>query len=144
MRRPRSNAFDVVRKIGVRLPNVEAASRYDGTPVLRVAGVFMAGLATDPSAEPDTLVVRADFDERDRFIEDAPETYYLTEPYRRWPLVLVRLRQISPEALRELLALSLRLTLPKRHVRGDQVRAALRRGGLTTAGAGMRARSTRS
>jgi hypothetical protein len=68
----RSDAFDVVRTIGVRLPDVEAASRYDGSPVLRVAGVFMAGLATHPSAEPDTLVVRADFDGRDRFIEDAP------------------------------------------------------------------------
>jgi hypothetical protein len=113
-----SNAFDVVKTIGATLPNVEAASRYDGSPVLRVAGVFMAGLATHPSAEPDTLVVRADFDERDRFIEDAPDTYYLTDPYRRWPVVLVRLRQIPPEALRELLALSLRLTLPKTRLRG--------------------------
>jgi len=120
VRIPRSNAFDLVKAIGVTLPDVEAASRYDGSPVLRVAGVFMAGLATHPSAEPDTLVVRADFDERDRFIEDAPETYYLTDHYRRWPLVLVRLRQIPPEALRELLALSFRLTLPKTRLRAGR------------------------
>jgi hypothetical protein len=116
-RTSRGNAFDVVKTIGLTLPDVEAASRYDGAPVLRVAGVFMAGLATHPSAEPDTLVVRADFDERDRFIEDAPEIYYLTDDYRRWPVVLVRLRHIPPEALRELLALSLRLTLPKTRLR---------------------------
>jgi len=37
----------------------------------------MAGLATHPSAEPDTLVVRHGLEEREWLIEDAPETYYL-------------------------------------------------------------------
>ena len=46
----------------------------------------MAGLATHPSAEPDTLVVRATFDDRDWFIEDAPETYYVTDYYRGYPV----------------------------------------------------------
>ena len=77
------------------------------------AGVFMAGLATHASAEPATLVVRADAEERDGFLEDAPETYYLTDYYRPYPLVLVRLQHVTPEALRELLAASRRLTLPK-------------------------------
>ena len=99
------------------LPDVEAATRYDGSPVLKVAGVFMAGLATHPSAEPDTLVIRADFEEREWFIEDAPDTYYLTDYYRRYPLVLVRLRQVTRDALRELLSTSHRLTLPKTRLR---------------------------
>jgi hypothetical protein len=72
-----ANAFDVVKRIGLTLPDVEAATRYDGSPVLKLAGVFMAGLATHSSAEPNTLVVRADIEERESFIEDAPETYYL-------------------------------------------------------------------
>jgi hypothetical protein len=105
--------FDVVERVGLTLPDVEAGTRYDGSPVLKVGGAFMAGLATDASAEPDTLVVRADLEERELFIQDAPETYYLTDAYRRYPVVLVRLRQISREALREVLAASRRLTLPK-------------------------------
>jgi hypothetical protein len=117
MREPAANGFEVVKRIGMTLPDVEAAIRYDGSPVLRVAGVFMAGLATDPSAEPDTLVIRADLEQREWFIADAPETYYLTEYYRRYPLVLVRLRQVTPESLRELLLLSRRLTLPKTRLR---------------------------
>src|SRR5205814_5625562 len=92
---------------------VEAVTRYDGTPVLKVAGVFMAGLATHPSAEPNTLVVRADLEERESFIEDAPDTYYLTEFYRRYPLVLVRLERVTRDALRDLLASSHRLSVPK-------------------------------
>ena len=117
MRRPQSNAFDVVEKVGLTLPDVEVATRYDGSPVLKVAGVFMAGLATHGSAEPNTLVIRADPEERELFIEDAPDTYYLTDYYRRYPLVLVRLQRVTEEALRELLSSSHRLTLPKTRLR---------------------------
>jgi hypothetical protein len=112
-----ASPFDLVKRIGLTLPNVEAATRYDGSPVLKIAGVFMAGLATHESAEPDTLVVRADLEERELFIEDAPEIYYLTDYYRRYPLVLVRLTEVTPDALRALLSSSYRLTLPKTRVR---------------------------
>ena len=105
--------FDRVRSIGLELPGVEAARRYDGSPVLKVGGCFMAGLATHPSAEPGTLVVRADVDERQWLLEDAPETYYLTDFYRKYPLILVRLAQVDRDALRDLLSVSRRLTLPK-------------------------------
>ena len=117
MKRALPNPFDVVKGIGLTLPDVEAATRYDGSPVLKIAGVFMAGLASHRSAEPNTLVVRADPEERNAFIADAPETYYLTEYYRRYPLVLVRLERVTPEALRELLLSSHRLTVPKTRLR---------------------------
>lgn len=110
---PPPPAFDAVIRVGLTLPDVQAARRYDGSPVLQVAGVFMAGLATHESAEPDTLVVRADVDDRDAFIDDAPDVYYLTDYYRRHPLILVRLAHVTPEALHDLLLSSHRLTLPK-------------------------------
>jgi hypothetical protein len=73
----------------------------------------MAGLATHPSAEPATLVVRAELEERAGLLEDAPETYYLTDYYRGIPVVLVRLSRIGEDALRDLLSVSWRLTLAK-------------------------------
>jgi hypothetical protein len=76
----------------------------------------MAGLATHPSAEPGTLVVRADLEHRDVLLEEAADTYYLTDYYRRYPLVLARLRRLDREALRDLLSMSRRLTLSKPHV----------------------------
>ena len=100
------------------MPNVEAATKYDGSPVLRVDGVFMAGLAMHRSAEPETLVVRMEFEEREWLLEDAPETYYVTDYYRRYPVVLVRLSRIDRDALRDLLTTSWRLTLAKTHKRG--------------------------
>jgi len=113
VRRVPPNCFEVVKRLGLTLPDVEAGTRYDGSPVLKVAGVFMAALASHGSAEPDTLVVRADIEEREAFIEDAPDTYYLTEYYRRYPLILVRLNSVTEDALRDLLVSSRRLTLPK-------------------------------
>jgi hypothetical protein len=44
------------------LPAVKAAPRYDGPPVLRMHGVFLAGLATHPSAAPNTFVVRTEIE----------------------------------------------------------------------------------
>jgi len=81
--------------------------------VLKVGGCFMAGLAAHPSAEPATLVVRADVDERQWLLEDAPETYYLTEFYRKYPLILVRLAHVDRDALHDLLSMSRRQALRK-------------------------------
>ena len=107
------DAFAAVKAVGLALPDVEAATRYDGSPLLKVGGCFMAGLATHSSAEPGTLVVRASLEDRDGFLEDAPDTYYVTDYYRPYPLVLVRLSRIDREALRDLLSVSRRLTLEK-------------------------------
>jgi hypothetical protein len=101
------------RAIGLTLPGVEASIRYDGTPILKVAGAFMAGLASHPSADPDTLVVRMEVEERAWLLEDAPDTYYLTDFYRKYPLILVRLARVDADALYDLLSVSHRLTLPK-------------------------------
>ena len=108
-----SDAFRTVRALGLALPDVEAATKYDGSPVLKAGGSFMAGLATHRSAEPGTLVVRAGLEERESLLEDAPETYYLTDYYRPHPVVLARLSRLDRDALRDLLSVSWRLTLAK-------------------------------
>ncbi|HEY7448279.1 MAG TPA: hypothetical protein VH702_09025, partial [Vicinamibacterales bacterium] len=80
-----ADPFETVKTIGLTLPDVEAATRYDGSPVLKAGGAFMAGLASHPSAEPGTLVVRLNLEERAGFLEDAPEIYYMTEYYQNYP-----------------------------------------------------------
>jgi len=78
----------------------------------------MAGIAMHPSAEPGTLVVRAAFEDREGLLADAPATYYLTDYYRRHPVVLVRLSRIDRGALGDLLAASWRLAIAKAGKRG--------------------------
>jgi hypothetical protein len=110
--------FSAVRAAGAALADVVAGTKYDGSPVLRAAGCFMAGLAIHPSAEPGTLVVRSDPDARAALLEDAPDTYYLTDYYAPHPVVLARLARLDTAALRDLLAVSRRLTLAK--ARGER------------------------
>jgi hypothetical protein len=104
------DGFEIVRAVGLTFPDVEATTKYDGSPVLKLHGCFMAGLATHPSAELNTLVVRVGCEEREWLIQDAPETYYLTDYYRKYPLLLVRLSRVDEEALHDLLSVSWRLT----------------------------------
>ncbi len=108
----RADPFETVRRVGLALLDVEEVTKA-GSPVLKRGGSFMAGLAVHPSAEPGTLVVRCDHDERERLIEDAPETYYMTDYYRPYPLVLVRLSQVGADALRDVLSVSWRMTAAK-------------------------------
>jgi hypothetical protein len=78
----------------------------------------MAALATGSSAEPGTLIVRVALEDRDALLEDAPETYYLTDYHRRYPVVLARLSRLDEDALRDLLWMSWRLTAVKARKRG--------------------------
>ena len=110
---PRKDAFDAVREIGLSMAGVEAVRRYDGVTVLKAGGSFMAGIATHPSAEPNSLVVRSEFEDRELLLDDAPETYYVTDYYRKYPLVLARLDQLTDDALRDLLSVSRSLALAK-------------------------------
>ena len=113
-----AEVFEIVRTIGLGLPDVEATTKYDGSPVLKLGGCFMAGLALHRSAEPETLVVRHGCEEREWLIADAPETYYLTDYYRGYPLVLARLSRVDRDALSDLLSVSWLLTAAKARHRG--------------------------
>jgi hypothetical protein len=105
--------FEQVVAMALTLPDVETGTKYDGSPVLKAGGVFLAGMASHASAEPGTLVVRHEIGDRDVMIEDAPDTYYLTDYYRPYPLVLARLTQLHPDALQDLLRVSWRMAMAK-------------------------------
>ena len=102
--------FDRVVALGLALPGVESAVRYDGAPGLRLHGCFMAGLTAHPSAEAGTLVVRSTLEDRALLIEDAPDIYYVTDYHARHRVVLARLRGLDDAALRDLLHMSWTLT----------------------------------
>jgi hypothetical protein len=104
---PRKVGFDVVREFGLALPNVEEGTAY-GSPALNVRGKMFACLAVHRSAEPNTLAVCVDFEQRNELIAEEPETYYLTDHYVNHPFVLVRLPRIREDALRDLLLMGWR------------------------------------
>ena len=108
-----ADAFAAVDALGRTLPGVTRIVRYDGAPGLVRDGRFLAAIAAHRSAEPDTLVVRVRPDARQYLLDEAPRTYYLTDHYRPHPVVLVRLRHLSPDALRDVLHTAWRLAAPR-------------------------------
>jgi hypothetical protein len=105
--------FDTVRKIGHRLPDVEESTGF-GMPALKAGGRLLACPAINKSAEPGSIVVRVDFDTRDELIAGDPEVYYLTDHYRPYPSVLVRLSKIRTDALQDLLGMSWKFVTTKK------------------------------
>src|ERR1700735_775744 len=102
---PRSKiTFDTVRKIALRLPGVEASTAW-GAPALKVRGKLLACVPTHHSAEPGSLMVRVDFDDRAELLAAAPDAYYVTDHYVGYSAVLVRLSRVTPDVLRDLLGM---------------------------------------
>ena len=103
---PRSTIdFDIVRKIGLALPGVEESTAY-GSPALKVHGKLLACVPAHRSAEPGSLVIRVDFDDRAELLAADPDVYYVTDHYVPHNVVLVRLSRVNRDALRDLLGMS--------------------------------------
>ena len=97
--------FDTVRNIGLALPGVEEGTAY-GVPALKVNGKLLACVPANRSAEPGSLVVRVDFDDRAELLASEPDIYYVTDHYVGYDAVLVRLSRVNPEVLRDLLGMA--------------------------------------
>jgi hypothetical protein len=99
--------FVDVTAAAVKLPDVEISKSY-GTPALKVRDKLLARLKEDG----ETLVLRTDFIARQILTQADPDTFYVTDHYRDYPLVLVRLAKLSHAALPDLLERAWRLVAP--------------------------------
>jgi hypothetical protein len=90
--------FDDVRALVLDLPGVEDGTSY-GTPALKVRRKLLTRLTEDGR----TVVVHVSFDEREMLIEADPATFYITDHYRPWPMMLARLDSVDPGTLKRLL-----------------------------------------
>jgi hypothetical protein len=100
----------IVRSLFLALPGVEEYRCY-GTPGFRVAKKFMARLWEDEK----TLVLRVvDDDLREGLLDSQPEIFYVTDHYRGYPAVLIRLGKIDKARLAELLEMAWRAAAPQR------------------------------
>ena len=97
--------FDTVRKIGLAFPGVEEGTAY-GLPALKVHGKLLACVPAHRSAEPGSLVVRVNFDDRAELLAAAPDVYCVTDHYVGYTAVLVRMSRVTPDVLRDLLGMA--------------------------------------
>jgi hypothetical protein len=100
-----------VREVALSLPGVEEGTSY-GTPAFRVKGKLFARMREDG----ESLVVRCELAERELLLEADPEIFHITDHYRDWPFVLVRVSKASRAVLEEALENSWRRAAPPKLV----------------------------
>jgi hypothetical protein len=101
-----------LRRLALALPDAEEGTAY-GTPCWRVRKKLFARLREDG----ETLAVKVDMGERELLLASEPEVFFLTDHYRPYAYVLVRLPAIDAEELAEVLEDSWRRAAPKRLVK---------------------------
>jgi hypothetical protein len=109
--------FDDVRRMA--WPEVEDGTAY-GTPALKVRKKMLTRLKDDG----DSLVMPGvPPDEREMLIERQPDLFYVTDHYRDYPMVLIRLSKTTRAEVEPLL---------RRHWRALASKAALRQFDMDT------------
>lgn len=107
--RPRAVTFAVARRLALALPGVVEGTSY-GTPAFRICGKYFFRLREDG----DSLAVKIDFDTRDALLQANPRAFFITDHYRGWPAMCVRLSTVRQPELKALLEESWRYIAPKR------------------------------
>jgi hypothetical protein len=91
-----------------RLPGVEESTSY-GTPSIKVKGKILSRLRTEAEG---ALALRCDFIDREILLQSDPQAFFLTDHYRNYPMILVRLDKVRSDALPDLIERAWRLVAP--------------------------------
>ncbi len=111
MAKPKGVSFEQVREMMLALPEVGERSSY-GTPGFYVKNKFIARLR-----EEGVLVLKPVEDiEQEFLMSTMPEAFFLTDHYRGYPTILVRLTQVRESERRELIEQSWRRLAPAKLV----------------------------
>ncbi len=113
--------FDTMRDIGLALPGVEESTAY-GRPALKIRGQLLACVPANRSAEPGSLAVRVDFDDRAQLLAEALDIYYVPDHYVDYDAVLVRLSLVNPDVLRDLLGMAHKFVTHKAAIRSPSLK----------------------
>ena len=95
-------------KLATKLPGVTRGTSY-GTPALHVRKKFLARLKEDG----ESVAIKIDFADRDVLLELDPAAFYLTDHYRPYPAMLIRLKEVPRDMLQPILDQAWRLQAPK-------------------------------
>ena len=104
-------------------PGVQEGGSY-GTSAFKVNGKLLARFHPDG----ESLVVKVEYATREVLMGANPSTFYVTEHYRCWPYMLVRIAKVDPDVLRQLLEDAWRNNASKRVVAAWEARASEKTG----------------
>ena len=117
-----------VKKIVLSFPGTEESTSY-GYPSYKVAGKFFTRLRDEDAS---LVMGVGSIDERDMLLEADPSVFHLTDHYKNYPYVLVRVAKISEKDLRMMLERLWRKIAPKKLAKPPSPPAATRKRGKKT------------
>ena len=103
---------ETLRQIALSFPGVEEGTSY-GTLAYRVSKKFLCRMKEDG----ESLAIRMDFAEREMLIEGEPATFYITDHYRNYEMVLIHLSKVHPEELKRIFSNAWRQYAGKRSLK---------------------------
>jgi hypothetical protein len=113
LRKGKPVTFETVRQLALALPGVEERTSY-GTTAFKVGGKLIARFHQDG----ESLAIKVAYAAREVLMGANPKTFYITDHYRCWPWMLVRVATVDPDELRGLLEEAWRSLAPKRAIAG--------------------------
>ena len=102
--------YEYVCELALTLPGVELSTSY-GTPSIKVKGKILSRLRSESEGG---LAIRCDFVDRQMLLQAAPETFYITDHYANYPMILVNLDTVRRDALPDIVERAWRLVAPPR------------------------------
>ena len=102
-----------VKKVAMSFPGALEKPSY-GRPAFFIEKKFFTRLREEDAS----IVMRVgSMEQRDMMLELDTETYFITDHYRDWPVILVRIAKITPKELRIMLERRWREIAPKKLLR---------------------------
>ncbi|HEY2034013.1 MAG TPA: MmcQ/YjbR family DNA-binding protein [Rhizomicrobium sp.] len=102
-----------LKKIALSFPETSEKPSY-GKPSFFVAKKFFTRYRKDDNS---LVFIVADIPTRDMMLELDPKTYFITDHYKDYPSVLVRMERITPDELKLMLERRWRQIAPKKLVK---------------------------
>jgi hypothetical protein len=109
-RAPSHSGYQQYLKVVLRLPGAEESTSY-GTPAVKVKGKLLSRLRTEAEG---ALALRCDFMDRQILLQAAPDVFFLTDHYRDYPMILVRLDKIGRAELADVVLRGWRMVAPRK------------------------------
>ena len=94
----RKLSLSAIRRTAATLPGIEEGTSY-GTPAWRHRGKLLARLHQDG----ESIVLKVGNETRDHLLQADPQTFFVTDHYVGYPMVLARLDRLSAADLKKLL-----------------------------------------
>ena len=105
--------FARVVAIAERFPGVEVSRSY-GTPAIKVKRRLLARLRSEAEGG---LAIQCDFMEREMLLQAAPETFYITDHYADYPMVLINLETLRWDAMHDIVERAWRIVATPRLIK---------------------------